>query len=198
VRSKEILLATTNLGKLKEIRKILKLRRTNFLSYSDMPFKIKIIENGKTFQENSIKKAVLSAKKFNIVSIAEDSGLCVDSLDGQPGIKSARFVRPPVTKERLCKKLLSLLKSKKNRKAKFVCSVTVAFPDGRYKNITRYCYGKISDKMFGENGFGYDPVFIPKGYKKTFGQMSDKKKNVLSHRGKAFRDLRKELLDLGF
>lgn len=195
---KEVLIATNNLGKLKEIKKILNLKNTKLLTLNDMPCKLIVKEDGKTFQENSLKKAVAAAKKFSIISISDDSGLCVEALNGAPGVKSARFVKPPITSKKLCKKLLLKLKDVKNRKAKFVCSVSVAFPNGQTKTFTANCDGKIAFEMKGENGFGYDPVFIPKGYNKTFAQMTSYKKNILSHRGKAFRQLRKELKKLGF
>ena len=198
----KIIVATNNQGKLKEIKKLINVRANGrlplqLLCLSDIDTKIKIIENGKTFRENAIKKAVITAKKLHMTAIADDSGLCVDALKGGPGVKSARFVRPPATSDRLCIKLLKTMKSLPcgKRGAKFVCCVAIATPEGKMKTAEGICKGTITQEMSGSGGFGYDPVFIPDGQKRTFAQMPLSKKNIISHRGKAFVKAR-EILDL--
>ncbi len=184
----KIILATNNQNKVVEIKKILNIRGLKILSLTDFPQKIKILENGATFEKNSSKKAVGVSQKFNMIAVADDSGLCVDALGGAPGVKSARFVPPPATTQRLCKKLLSKLKNvpEGRRGAFFVCAVAIAFPSGRVKVVEGRCNGTIAFEMKGEEGFGYDPVFIPSGFDKTFAEMTLKEKNRLSHRGRAF------------
>jgi len=177
----KIIVATTNKHKLKEIKNILK---CPVVGYS-----LSVRENGKTFEANAIKKAKAVAKKVDEIVIADDSGLMVDALYGGPGVKSARFANPS-TRENLCNKLIRLLKNKKNRSAKFVCVIAVVFPDGKVKTVKGVCPGQIIDQMKGPRGFGYDPVFIPRGYKKTFGEMKPSLKNCLSHRGRALKKLK--------
>ncbi len=164
------------------------MKNLQLLSLDDFSKKFNVIENGKTFKENALKKARITAKKLGVTAIADDSGLCVDYLKGSPGVKSARFVKPPATSEKLCTKLLKVLKNipSSKRKARFVCCVAIVTPEGKSKTFTGICKGKITDKMSGGQGFGYDPVFIPDGYKKTFAEMSGKQKNAISHRGAAF------------
>jgi len=183
-----IVVATSNEHKLREIRDILnggtghRPVRTCQLS---------VIENGKTFEENAIKKAKAACKKTDQIAIADDSGLEVKCLNGKPGVKSARFAKPHL----LCQKLLRVMKNCSDRSAQFVCVIAIAYPSGKIKIVKGICKGKIIHEMRGTNGFGYDPVFVPKGYKKTFAQMSATMKNRLSHRGKALRKLKSTLAD---
>lgn len=194
----EIIIATENNHKVDEIKKILNLKNIKFLSLADLPEKIKIIENGKTFAENAAKKAKSVADKFGLMAIADDSGLCVDALNGMPGVKSKRLVKAPATSDKLCKKLLMLLRNinETERSARFVCAVAISRPQKKSVIIEKECKGKIIHGMLGRHGFGFDPIFVPIGYKKTFAQMSSKEKNRASHRGKAFRKARKYLLEL--
>ncbi len=178
---KKITVATSNKHKLREIGEILKSPVTCLLS----PVK----EDGKTFEANAIKKAKAAAKKTDCIAIADDSGLMVDCLNGEPGVKSARFATPP-TPENLCKKLLNKIKNQKKRSAKFVCVIAVVFPSGKIKTVKGICRGKIIHEMRGKKGFGYDPVFVPAGYKKTFAEMKPSTKNRLSHRAKALHKLK--------
>ena len=196
MRSKEILLATNNKHKVGEIKKILNIKGLKLLSLSDFPDRFSVKENGNTFKANALKKALSAAKKFKIPCLSDDSGLCVNALSGRPGVKSARFVKPPVTPERLCEKLLLKMKNVPARKrgARFVCCVALAYPSGKTVTVEGDCPGTIGPEMKGSKGFGYDPVFIPKGMDKTFAQISGEQKNLLSHRGKAFRKIKKEIL----
>jgi len=187
-RKKEIkiLVATSNPHKLKEIGHILGLRVAGRES--------RIKEDGKTFEENAIKKAKAVAKRFGQIAIADDSGLMVDCLKGRPGVRSARFASPP-TPHNLCVKLLKLMKREKceARGARFVCAIAVAFPSGEIKVVKGICRGRIASEMRGKHGFGYDSIFIPAGYKKTFAEMKPSMKNRISHRARALRKL-KEIL----
>lgn len=175
----KVILSTQNKHKLKEIRRILKGIKVKGLG-------IKVKEDGKTFEQNALKKAKAAAKISKSIALADDSGLMVEALNGKPGVKSARFVKGIPTPDKLCLKLLTMMEHKYNRKAKFVCVVAVAYPSGKYKVIRGEVRGKITEKMSGIHGFGYDPVFMPSGYKKTFAQMSPAQKNCISHRAKAF------------
>ena len=180
----EILVATTNKHKLREIRHIL---RSPVVSHQS-PVK----ETGKTFEENAIKKVKAVARKFSQIAIADDSGLMVDCLKGKPGVKSARFASPP-TPENLCAKLLKSMRGNGGRGAKFVCVIAVVYPSGKVRTVKGVCRGKIIHEMRGKYGFGYDPVFVPSGYKKTFAEMKPSMKNRISHRARALRKLKKLL-----
>lgn len=180
-RGREILVATSNKHKLREIRHILKSRVTGHGS--------RVKENGKTFEENAIKKAKSVAKKFGKIAIADDSGLMVNCLGGKPGVKSARFAYPP-TSYNLCQKLLRVMRRRKNRSARFVCVIAIAYPSGKVRTVKGVCCGKISHEMRGKHGFGYDPIFVPNGYRKTFAEMSPAMKNRISHRARALRKLK--------
>ena len=180
----EILVATTNQYKLREIRHILKGTRVLGLGTG-------VKENGKTFEENAIKK-VRSIKLLpDQIAIADDSGLMVDCLGGKPGVKSARFAFPP-TPHNLCEKLLRVMKRNKcaARGAKFVCAIAIAYPSGKIKTVKGVCRGRIIHEMRGEHGFGYDPVFVPMRYKKTFAEMAPAFKNKISHRARALNKLK--------
>lgn len=178
----KIIVATQNKHKLREIRHILKSRVASQES--------RVKETGKTFEENAIKKAKAIKLKEGEIAIADDSGIMVDCLGGKPGVRSARFAYPPTT-ENMCKKLLRVMRLRcANRRAKFVCAIAVIYPTGKVKTVKGICRGKIIHEMRGKHGFGYDPVFVPLGYKKTFAQMKPAMKNRLSHRAKALRKLK--------
>jgi len=184
----KIIVATSNKHKLREIRQILK-------GFQVAGLEMAVRENGKTFEENAIKKAKAAFKKTSLLSIADDSGLMVDALDGRPGIKSARYAIPP-TPENLCGKLLKAMRKYVTRNAKFVCAIAIAFPNGKIVVAKGIIHGRIAHEMRGNRGFGYDPVFIPKGFKKTFAEMPSTLKNKLSHRHKALVKVRRILESL--
>jgi XTP/dITP diphosphohydrolase len=183
----QLVIATKNKGKVKEIRHILKSLNLNVISLLDMPNIPDIKEDGKTFKANAIKKASAIAKRLNAIVLADDSGLEVMALGTKPGVKSARYAGPNPTTKKLCNKLLKAMENKKDRWARFVCDIAIAKPNGKIKVVEGVCWGKIAEKMTGDKGFGYDPVFIPEGYRKTFAQMPMALKNKLSHRGKALK-----------
>lgn len=194
----QIVLATSNKDKVREIRKILNIKGLKIASLSDFPQKIKVSENGRTFKENAVKKAKAVEKELGLVSIADDSGLCVDALHRRPGVRSARFVRPPVTSKRLCEKLLKVMKDVPDNKrtAYFITVVAIARPGRKIRTIEGKVRGRIIRQLKGTCGFGYDSVFVPCGSTRTFAQISTAQKNRVSHRGIAFRKTRKYLLSI--
>jgi XTP/dITP diphosphohydrolase len=184
--AKNLIIATRNMGKVMEIKHILKPLKLKILSLLDLPKLHDIKETGKTFEENADKKARAIAKKCNALVLADDSGLEVKALNGKPGIRSARYAGPNPTTNKLCRKLLKEMKGKKDRKARFVCVIAIADPK-KARTIKGVCSGKIILKMKGDQGFGYDPIFAPEGFNKTFAQMPLNTKNKISHRGKALQ-----------
>ena len=187
----QILVGTHNSGKFKEISNLLP-RKIKKIS----PTALKIAsprETGKTFLQNSILKAKYFYKKSKIVSISDDSGLEIASMDKRPGIKSARFAKKNGGFKRAMQKILKILKNKKNRKATFVCSLSIKVNNKKTISALGKVNGTISYKILGKKGFGYDPIFIPKNKTLTFGQMSPKKKFRIDHRFIAFKKLKKKL-----
>ena len=190
----KILIGTHNKGKIKEISYLLS-KKIKKIS----PFELKIkspIETGKTFKANSELKAKYFFKKSKINTISDDSGLCVDCLDDRPGIYSARWAKKYGDFNKAGKKIIELIKKKnknkkvKNTKARFICSLTFCSDENKITTAKGVIEGKISAKLLGKNGFGYDPIFIPKGSKVTFGQMSKKEKIRMDHRFLAFKKIK--------
>ena len=191
----KLLIGTNNKGKLKEIRGLLP---KNLEIYSTSDFKIKSpIENGKTFGENSLIKARYFSKKSKMVSISDDSGLEVDLLERSPGIYSARWGgKKGDFKKAMNRVFKELDKKDKNWKqkkitARFVCALTVHDLNKKLISSIGKIEGSISSVMKGKNGFGYDPIFIPKGEKITFGEMKSSEKYKIDHRFKAFKKIKK-------
>jgi len=184
----DILLATNNLGKIKEIKDILSSPKVKILTIKDFPKLPKVEEDGKTYQENAFRKANKISKYTGKICLADDSGLEIDYLKGEPGIYSKRWGNRD--EERICK-VLKLLKNtpKNKRSAKFVCVAVLIFPDGKINMVKEECMGSITFKPKGECGFGYDPIFLVPGYNKTFAELGEKVKNQISHRGKAMRKM---------
>ena len=182
----EILIATNNLGKVREIKDILDGRQIKILTMKDFPHLPKIEEDGKTYQENAFKKARKISEYTGKICLADDSGLEIDYLKGKPGIYSSRWGNSD--KERI-KKVLKLLENVpiNKRNAKFVCVVVLVFTDGKTYMVKEECNGIIGFQPKGEHGFGYDPIFLVPEYEKTFAELGDKIKNRISHRGKAMR-----------
>lgn len=190
--TKTIVFATGNTHKLQEIQEIAKDTDIEFILPAEG---FNPIEDGKTFEENSLIKAKEAARVSGQISLADDSGLCVDILNGEPGIYSARYAETPQAR---IDKLLNVLNGKNNRNAKFVCVMSLVDADGNLLFQTRgECFGKIAEKQSGGNGFGYDPVFLTKDtdYKITMAEMSEKEKNEISHRGRALRKVLEFLND---
>ncbi len=184
-----IIAATGNVGKIKEIKKIFSDDSVEIISMGELGIDIDIEENGKTFEENSLIKARTIAKMTGEISLADDSGLCVDALGGAPGIYSARYAGEDATDEERIKKLLDELSDEENRNAKFVSVIAVVFPDGKEMTAYGEVKGKIAHKTLGNGGFGYDPVFISDELGKTFGEASADEKNEISHRARAINKM---------
>jgi XTP/dITP diphosphohydrolase len=183
----ELLVATKNKKKLKEIKEILKDLNLKITSLADLSSSPRIVENKKTFKENAIKKAVRISKVTASLVLGEDSGLCVDALGGRPGVYSARFGGKDKNDEKNNKKLLKELEglSLSKRRAHYVCAVAIA-DKGRLIDVAEgKCGGLIGFKTKGHFGFGYDPLFIIPGFKKTFAQLGPSVKHSMSHRSRA-------------
>lgn len=186
---KELIVATTNQGKLKEIRKMLKDIDIEVLSMNDVLNQpINIEENGSTFKENAYIKAKTISDLVNKPVLADDSGLEVDALDKQPGIYSARFLGEDTSYDIKNQYIIDALKGKE-RTARFVCAMALVIPGQEPILIEETMEGLINDKIEGENGFGYDPIFYFPPCKMTSAMMSMEEKNKHSHRGKALKKL---------
>ena len=181
----KIIAATSNVGKVREIKKIFSDDKLEILSMGEIGIDIEIEENGMTFEENALIKARTISKMTNEIALADDSGLCVDAMGGAPGIYSARYAGEDATDDERIEKLLAELNDEENRKAKFVSVIAVVFPDGTELTTVGEVHGQIADKVYGDGGFGYDPVFIADELGKTFGVASADEKNKISHRARA-------------
>lgn len=181
----KLLIATHNAHKLAEIRAVLNMSGVEIIGMDEFPDVPEVVEDGDTFAANAIKKAVEVAKATGLRTMADDSGLEVDALDGAPGIYSARYAGAPSNDVANNCKLLSALEGIANRAARFRCVIAVAEPDGSAKTVDGCCEGQIGRELKGENGFGYDPLFTPVGYNKTFAELGDEIKNKISHRAMA-------------
>ena len=194
----KILIATTNPGKVAELRAMLE-ADVEWLSLKKFPNIAEIEEDGRTFTENACKKALGYAKATGLWTIADDSGLVIDALDGGPGIESARFSGEKsnqsdktLVDHRNIAKVLRLLEGvpEKKRTARFVCSLCVASPDEILIETQGQLDGIITEKEMGENGFGYDPIFFVPNLNKTVAQLTSEEKNAVSHRGNAIKKLK--------
>ena len=182
----KLLVATTNSGKISELTELLNETEITLLSLNDYPDLPDVIEDGSTFLENALKKARTAASYSGRPSLADDSGLEVDTLDGKPGVLSSRF---GPTSEARNGKLLAMLESvpDNGRTARFVCALAFVRPDGFEWTTEGVCEGRITCEPRGNRGFGYDPVFYYETLGKTFAELSREEKNGVSHRGRALR-----------
>ena len=191
---KEILIGTNNKGKYEEICNLLP---NEIKKYSPKEFNIlSPKETGKSFEENSFIKASYFSKKTNLICLSDDSGLEIDLLKGQPGIYSSRWSGKKnnfnLAIKKIFEKMSNIKKDWKNDSAaRFICCMTLFWPNGKSYLSKGIIEGKISTTKKGKNGFGYDPIFIPNGYNQTFGQMKSKLKMSIDHRFKAFYKIRK-------
>lgn len=184
-----LVVATGNPGKTLEISHCLKglpLVLKNLKDFEPIP---EVIEDGKTFLENALKKARFAAASLGLPAIADDSGLEVDALCGAPGIFSARYSGSSATDAQNIAKLLAEMSGKEDRSARFVCVIVAALPSGETMSFEGRCEGFISKLPAGENGFGYDPIFFYPPLNRTFAQMSAHEKCLFSHRGMALSKL---------
>ena len=181
----KLVLASKNPKKLKEMQEILGQFEVEVCLQSDVGLDLDVEETGSTFEENSLIKAKAVMEASGLPAIADDSGLCVDALNGAPGIYSARYGGEGLDDVGRYRLLLENMKGMSPRTAKFVSVITCCFPNGDVLTARGECSGTIAFAPQGENGFGYDPVFWLPEMKKTFAQLSAEEKNAISHRGKA-------------
>lgn len=195
VKLAELVVATRNRGKLQEIRELLTDVCSRVYSLDDFPPFPETIEDGETFEENARKKAMEAAEHTGVAALADDSGLLVDWLGGRPGVKSARYSGAGATEESNNRKLLSELAGVGTsfRGACFRCVAALAFPGGDCITFSGDLPGFILEEPRGSGGFGYDPLFQVAGQEKTLAEIPLEEKNLLSHRGRAIRELRRYL-----
>ncbi len=188
-----LVLASTNPGKTREIQALLKdypLDIKNLTDFGPIP---PVIEDGATFDDNAYKKAAFTARILGYPAMADDSGLCVDALDGAPGVRSARYAGDDATDADNVARLLKDLAPYDNRKAAFECVISIAVPTGAALTYEGRCEGIITREPSGDNGFGYDPLFFFPAFGKTFAQVSMEEKARVSHRGIALKQVVQEM-----
>ena len=190
----KVFLATGNKKKIDEIKPLLK--NYEVLSIADGIEIPEVIEDKETFEENSQKKALEIAKFLNMVTVADDSGLMVDALDGEPGVYSARYAGENATDELNNEKLIESLKGIGNRKAKFVSVISLAKPNGEVYSFRGEVDGIIIDEPRGKNGFGYDPYFYYVAYGRTFAELDLSEKNGISHRARALSKMKNQINEI--
>ena len=198
---RKIIFATGNRGKMREVRKILanlkiEGEETEILSMNEAGIDIEITEDGASFEENAVIKAkAVSEVVPGAIVLADDSGLQIDYLNGEPGIYSARYLGEDTSYHVKNANLLARLEgvAEEKRTARFVCAIAAAMPDGRVDTATGIIEGRIGYEEKGEGGFGYDPIFYVPEFGKTTAELSEDEKNAVSHRGKALRAIRERL-----
>lgn len=201
---KRLILASNNKKKIKEMKEILKELDVEVKSLENENINIDVVEDGKTFEENAKKKAkeiyefLLKRGDKNFIVLADDSGLAVDYLNGEPGIYSARYAgehgNDTKNNDKLLKKLCGV--HKENRGAKFICQLAMFTDQGEYFKVTGDVRGHIIEELHGEGGFGYDPLFFYDPLDRTFAQLTSNEKNEISHRGVALKELKKIISEL--
>jgi XTP/dITP diphosphohydrolase len=190
----DLLVATGNPGKCREMRRLLSDLPVRILTLDGFPGAPEVIEDRETLEGNAAKKAAENAQFCGLHTVADDSGIFVDALDGRPGVRSARYADGEPTTDNLCGKLLREMKGvpEEQRNAHFRCCIAMADPEGHIVlRAEDRCDGIITHEMAGEGGFGYDPVFYYEPAGRTFAQMAPEEKNAVSHRGCALRKFRR-------
>lgn len=187
-----LILATSNEGKIAEIKKMLSPFSPEIKSLKDFGPIPPVVEDGDTFEDNAYKKAHFTAKVLGFPALADDSGLTVEALKGAPGVHSARYAGENATDRERNLKLLKAMEGIEDRKAVFVCLIAIAVPRGPALIYEGRCKGVLTHEPKGENGFGYDPLFYYPPLKRTFAQLSTEEKNRISHRGKALAEVKAE------
>ena len=191
----KLVLASQNKKKIKEMNEILAQLGVEVMSQAEAGVNMEVDETGTTFEENSLLKAKAVMEASGLPAIADDSGLCVDALNGAPGVYSARYGGEGLDDVGRYKLLLENMRGQMPRTAKFVSVITCCFPGGDVITARGECPGTIAYAPMGEGGFGYDPVFFVPGLKKTFAQLTAEEKNAISHRGKALEIFKEKLED---
>jgi XTP/dITP diphosphohydrolase len=191
-----LVLATRNNGKIEEIQYILRTCPVVLKTLDDFRPISDVEEDGKSFEENAYKKASFVARELGVIAMADDSGLVVDALGGEPGVHSARYAGPGATAQERYLKLLRALEGKTHREAAFECVISIAAPNGKSLTYRGRCEGVITTAPVGTNGFGYDPVFYYPPFGKTFGELSASQKDTVSHRAHALAEMMRDLDNL--
>ena len=186
----KLILATRNQGKVRELTNMLcgeasSKQQVEVISLESYPDAPEVVEDGKTYMENAIKKASIIAEYTSHLTLADDAGLEVDALGGAPGINSKRWAGEDATDDIRIAKLLQALEGATNRRARFIAAIAVVHPNSDPEGVLGVCEGHIRHDPVGESGFGYDPVFVPDGYNRTFAELGEEIKNRISHRAKA-------------
>lgn len=193
---KRIIFATGNEGKMREIREIMADLDVEIISMKEAGVEADIVEDGKSFEENAVIKARTIMELTNELVLADDSGLEIDYLNGEPGIYSARYMGEDTSYHIKNNNLIARLEGVEDEKrtARFVCAIAAAFPNGEILTVRDTIEGRIGYEERGENGFGYDPIFYLPEYGMSSAELSPEEKNKISHRGKALRKMKEELL----
>ena len=191
----KFVLASKNPKKLVELRDILSAQGIEVVSEADVGVDVEVEETGTTFYENACLKARAVMEATGLPAVADDSGLCVDALNGAPGVYSARYGGPELDDPGRCTLLLENMRGMLDRRCKFVSVVVCCFPNGDLVSGQGECAGTMAYAPRGEGGFGYDPIFFVPGMKKTFAQLTPEEKNAISHRGNALADFQAKLAD---
>ena len=189
----KLIIASNNVHKIGEIKKILSGKFEEILSLRESGIDHETVEDGKTFMENAVKKAREIAEISGCAALADDSGICAHALDGAPGIYSARFAGEHGNDGANNALLLEKLADKKDRTAHYTAAIALIFPDGREILSEGYMYGEIISEYRGTGGFGYDPLFVPDGESRTVAEMTAEEKNAISHRANALKGLLEKL-----
>lgn len=189
---KVVVLATKNVGKVKEFQQLLKDFPVEIKNLDDFGPIPDIEEDGETFDDNAYKKAAFTAKMLGLPAIADDSGLVVEALDGAPGVRSARYAGENASDNQNIEKLLDEMTNHSDRRAAFECVISIAVPAGPALTYEGRCEGEIARHPKGTGGFGYDPVFYYPAHHRTFAELTSEEKNRVSHRGKALAEVASE------
>lgn len=191
----KLVLASKNQKKLKELRDILSAQGVEVVSEAEVGVDVDVEETGTTFAENAYLKAHAVMEATGLPAVADDSGLCVDALNGAPGVYSARYGGPELDDVGRYRLLLESMRGQLDRRCKFVSAICCCFPDGSKVEAEGECAGTLAYAPRGEDGFGYDPIFFLPEQKKTFAQLTAEEKNAISHRGKALAAFREKMKD---
>ena len=189
----KFVLATHNPGKLREMGEILSSLGVEVVSPADVGITVDVEETGTTFAENAMLKAKAICAASGLPAIADDSGLCVDALNGAPGVYSARYGGPGLDDVGRYRLLLENMRGQLDRRCRFVSAICCCFPNGDRVEARGECPGTLAYAPKGEDGFGYDPIFFVPALKKTFAELSPAEKNAISHRGNALTAFREKL-----
>lgn len=189
----KLIIASNNAHKIYEIKKILGNKFDEIVSMREAGINHETVEDGKTFLENARKKAREIAEISGMCALADDSGICVHALGGEPGIYSARYSGGHGNDEENNKLVLKNLQGKADKSAHYTCAMALVYPDGSEICAEGYMYGTITDNPRGDRGFGYDPIFVADGESRTVAEMTDEEKNSISHRANALNLLLEKL-----